>query len=137
MVPRVRAALVGLALTLVVAIPTMAVEEDWHGRPMIDQPNAGWAVPMVIVALAFAAGGALAARLERRVTGAVAQGAVVGLAAVAVLLAADAVRRAAGHETLPAGVVHLWIAAAAGSAFLAVAGAVIGHLGWCRRPVSP
>ena len=39
----------GLAFTLVVAVPTLVVAEDWHGRPMIDQGGFAWLVPAVLV----------------------------------------------------------------------------------------
>lgn len=117
----------GLGFTLVLAVPTLAIEEDWHGRPMIDEHGAGWLVPLVLVALAFIVGGALAARRTHRAGGAVAGGAVVGTAAVAVLVVADAIRRAAAHKLISPDVVHLWAAAAIGSIFLAALGGFLGR----------
>jgi hypothetical protein len=30
---------VSAVLVLVISVPTMIVEEDWHGHPMIEQPG--------------------------------------------------------------------------------------------------
>ena len=43
-------------LVLAVAVPTMAIEEDWHGSPMIDQPSHLWIVAAALVAGAFLVG---------------------------------------------------------------------------------
>ena len=45
---------------LVVSVPTMAVEEDWHGRPMIDEPTHLWIIATCLVAAAFLVGGVVA-----------------------------------------------------------------------------
>src|ERR1700677_2111715 len=47
-------------LVLIVSIPVMVVEEDWHGRPMIDEGTYLWILPAFLVASAFLFGGALA-----------------------------------------------------------------------------
>ena len=54
-----RALVPSVALILVIAVPTMVVEEDWHGRPMIEQGNLLWLVPAAFVVLAFFLGGRL------------------------------------------------------------------------------
>ena len=48
-------------LVLAVSIPTMVIEEDWHGRPMIDQGTHLWILAACLVAGAFFAGGAIVA----------------------------------------------------------------------------
>ncbi|MGH9089108.1 MAG: hypothetical protein ACRDYZ_13530 [Acidimicrobiales bacterium] len=117
----------GLLLTLVVAVPTLVLAEDWHGRPLIDQGGYGWLAPAAVVALAFVAGGVLTGRRSADAGRAVGRGLAVGVLAVAILLAGDVVRRVLMNPTLPMGVVDYWIEAAAASVSLAVAGAVAGH----------
>ncbi len=52
-----RALVPSVALILVIAVPTMVVEEEWGGRPMIEQGNLLWLVPAALVVLAFFLGG--------------------------------------------------------------------------------
>lgn len=52
----------GTLVTLGVAVPALALEETVGGRPMIDQPGHLWVIPAIVVALAFVAGGRVAAR---------------------------------------------------------------------------
>ena len=115
----------GLAFTLVVAVPTLVVAEDWHGRPMIDQGGFGWLVPAVFVAVAFAIGGAIAGRRWRRLGSATGAGLVVGTLGGLILIAADGARRMLMNPTLPMGVVDYWLEGAAVSVVLAVVGAVV------------
>ncbi len=122
----------GLVLTLVVAVPTLALAEDWHGRPLIDQGGLTWLVPAFVVALAFFAGGALAGRHGGSLGRALAEGLWMAVPAVLVLLAADAVRRLVMNPTLPGGVVAYWVEGAAASVLFALAGSatsrwVAGH----------
>ena len=123
----------GLVLTLVVAVPTLAVAEDWHGRPLIDQGGLAWLVPAIVVALAFFAGGALAGRHGTSIGRALAEGLWVAVPAVLALLAADAVRRLAVNPNLPGGVVGYWAAGATASILFAVAGAASGQRTASRR----
>jgi hypothetical protein len=123
----------GLVLTLAVAIPTLVAAEDWHGRPLIDQGGYGWLVPAVVVASAFFAGGAIAGRRGSSVARSLAEGLWVGVPAVLVLLAADAVRRLVMNPTLPNGVLAYWGEGAAASLFFALAGAVAGYRAPGRR----
>lgn len=128
----------GLVLTLVVAVPTLAFAEDWHGRPLIDQGGFGWLVPAVIVALAFAAGGAVAGRHGLSFVGALGEGLWVGVPGVLALLGADAVRRLVMNPTLPNGVIAYWLEGAAAAIFFTLAGAVAGRLvAGRRRAASP
>jgi hypothetical protein len=62
--PRSRgwADIVGSALlVLAISVPTMIIEEDWHGRLMIDQPTHLWIIAGCAVAAAFFIGGAIVA----------------------------------------------------------------------------
>lgn len=128
----------GLVLTLVVAVPTLAVAEDWHGRPLIDQGGLAWLVPAIVVALAFFAGGALAGRHGTSIGRALAEGLWVAVPAVLAPLAADAVRRLVMNPTLPGGVVAYWAEGAAASVFFALAGAAAGRrVADRRRPGQP
>lgn len=121
--PDFRDLFLGLGTTLLVAVPTLVVAEDWHGRPLIDQPGLAWVVPTVITAFAFVAGGAVAGRRQPRLRAAVGCGFAMGLLTVLVLLAADVTRRVLQNPTLPMGVVRYWIEAAVGSTVLAMLGA--------------
>jgi hypothetical protein len=112
-------------LELVVAVPTMAVEESWHGRPMIDQHDGLWLVAGVVVAIAFLGGGALAGY---RLPAAAAKHAVIATAlAVAVMLVGALARRLfVAHEGVPHSVQLLWWL---GSGTALVLGAVGSQLG--------
>lgn len=135
--------LAGLVLTMVVSVPCMIVEEDWHGHPMIDLGTLLWIPFAVLVALAFLAGGAIAAGApsRRRSTparwaAAFGVGLSCGLAAILALVACDLVRRfVVLREGLSFGVVELWIVAGAGAIVLGGIGGAIGHaLARRRRP---
>jgi len=118
------------ALILVVAVPTMTVEEDWHGHPMIDQPTHVWLLAAGIVVVAFFIGGALAG--YRRPSAAAAQGAIVGVLAVGVLLFGASIRRLlVVHDGLPRAVVGLWCLGAIVSLVCTILGAEVGR--WLTR----
>ena len=51
-----------VGVILVIGSPTLVLEEDWHGRPMLDQPGHLWLIPTLVVAAAFALGGVFAGR---------------------------------------------------------------------------
>src|SRR5580698_9544182 len=70
-------------LVLAVSVPTMIIEEDWHGRPMIDQPTHLWIVAACLVAGAFFAGGAVVA--FRRPSAPTSYAAATAVLAVAIL----------------------------------------------------
>lgn len=123
----------GLLLTLIVAVPTLVLAEDWHGRPLIDQAGLGWLVPAAVTVLAFAAGGVVAGR-RARTAPALARGLAVGALAVAVLLVADGVRRLLMNPTLPMGVVYYWCDGAAVALFCSAAGALAGQRWLPARP---
>jgi hypothetical protein len=119
---------VGLSalLMLVVALPTMAVEEDWHGRPMIDQPSHLWVVAACLVAAAFLVGGAVAGYLRPSAAAAHATGAA-GLT-VAVLVGGALFRRLLlVHEGVPHAVAGLWFFGTVAALLLSVAGSQLGR----------
>jgi len=94
-------------VVLVITVPTMAVEEDWHGRPMIDQPSHLWLAAAFLVAAAFVAGGVVAG--YRRPATAAAHATAAAVVAVALLLVGAFARRHwLVHEGLPGPVVRLW-----------------------------
>jgi hypothetical protein len=118
----------GVVLTLAVATPTLVLEENWHGKPMIDQPGHLWILPTIVVAAAFALGGAIGARRNAQLWQALFHGLVVGALAAGALLAADIVRRAMVHRTLSAGVLRLWVEAALLSMVIASLGGAGSYL---------
>ena|ERR1700728_725792 len=120
--------LLGLVLTLAVAAPTLAIEESWHGRPMIDQPGDLWVLPTLVVAAAFALGGAIGARRAAQLWKALLQGLTSGALAAGMLLVADVVRRAMHHRAMSEGVLRLWIEAALLSIVIASLGGAISYL---------
>jgi hypothetical protein len=119
--------LLGLVFTLVVSVPTLAIEEDWHGRPLIDQPHHKWVLPAIVVAAALVIGGAIAAsRLRWWLEGAL-HGAVVGAVSSGLLVVADVIRRHELHKFANPGVTRLWVVAA-------VAATILGAIGGAFRP---
>src|SRR5580698_10176924 len=78
-------------LVLAVSVPTMIIEEDWHGRPMIDQSTHLWIIAACLVAGAFFAGGAVVA--FRRPSAPTRYAAATGILAVVVLLLGGLTRR--------------------------------------------
>jgi hypothetical protein len=113
-------------LVVAVSVPTMWLEEDWHGRPMIDQPNDLWVVAGCLVAGAFLAAGVIIGR--RRPSGAVLHAAAAAAIAVGVLLGCALYRRfAIVHDGLPLAVARLWIYGVAASLSLGIAGAAVGR----------
>jgi hypothetical protein len=118
----------GLVLTVAIAAPTLVLEENWHGRPMIDQPGHLWVLPTIVVAAAFALGGAVGARRAGVLWKALLQGLVIGTSAAGLLLVADVVRRAVDSRALSEGVLRLWVEAALLSIVIASLGGAIAHL---------
>jgi len=120
-------ATIGLVVILVVSVPTLAVEENWHGTPLIDQPDHKWVLPAIVVAAAFVVGGLIAASRRRWWLDGALHGLLVGAVASAVLLAADAVRRHGLHKTANPAVFKLWVVAA-------IASCALGAIGGAFRP---
>ena len=73
-------------LILILSVPTMAIEESWHGRPMIDEPTHLWIIAACLVVAAFLAGGVVAG--HRRPSAAPGLATVAAGLAVAVLVLA-------------------------------------------------
>jgi peptidoglycan/LPS O-acetylase OafA/YrhL len=104
----------------------MAVEEDWHGRPMIDEPTHLWIIATCLVAAAFLVGGVVAG--HRRPSAAPEHATAAASLAVAVLLVAAILRRLwLAHEGVPVGVVGLWCLGVAAALFLSAAGSLLGR----------
>jgi hypothetical protein len=123
----------GLVVTLVVTAPTLVIEENWHGRPMIDQPGHLWVVPTLVVAGGFALGGAVCARRTTELWRALLHALGLGTVVAGALLIADIVRRAMHHQSLSAGVLRLWVEATLLSMVLASLGGAAGYLRSTRR----
>jgi predicted permease len=113
-------------LVLAVSIPTMVIEEDWHGRPMIDQGTHLWILAACLVAGAFFAGGAIVA--FRRPSDPTGYAAVTGVLAVAVLLVGALYRRFwVAHEVISIPVQCLWLAGVVAAVVLSLAGSLLGR----------
>lgn len=122
-------------VVLLVSMPTMAVEEFWGGRPMIDQPGKGWVVPTVIVLLAFFIGGLATYRRHRSSPLA---GLPVGALASVILVVAAIVRRLTiTHQGVPLAVAGLWLAAVITASTTAAFGSLLawtaGRFGRFKR----
>jgi len=117
----------GLVLILAVASPTLILEENWHGRPMIDQPGHLWVLPTLVVATAFAVGGGVGARRAAQLWRALLQGLILGTLGAGTLLGADVVRRAMVHRAVSEGVFRLWVEAALLSVVIASLGGAISY----------
>jgi hypothetical protein len=113
-------------LVLIVSIPVMVVEEDWHGRPMIDEGTHLWILPALLVASAFLFGGALAG--FRSPSTAVAHAVPAASFALAILLLGAVVRRFwVVHEGVPNAVVLLWCLGIIGALTLSLIGSLLGR----------
>jgi drug/metabolite transporter (DMT)-like permease len=113
-------------LVLAVSVPTMLLEEDWHGRPMIDQPTHLWILAACLVAAAFFAGGAVVA--FRRPSAATRSAVATGVLAVGILLIGALYRRLwVAHEFTPRGVQLLWLAGAIAAITMTLAGSLLGR----------
>ena len=113
-------------LMLVISVPTMAVEEDWHGRPMIDEPTHLWIIATCLVAAAFLVGGVVAG--YRRPSAAPEHATAAASLAVAVLLVGAILRRLwLAHEGVPVAVAGLWCLGVVAALFLSAAGSLLGR----------
>jgi len=113
-------------LVLIVSIPVMVVEEDWHGRPMIDQATHLWILPAFLVASAFLLGGALAG--FRGPSTAVSHAVPAASFALVILLLGAVVRRFwVVHEGVPNAVVLLWCLGIIGALLLSLIGSLFGR----------
>jgi heme/copper-type cytochrome/quinol oxidase subunit 3 len=119
-------------VVLVVSVPTMAIEEDWHGRPMIDQPTHLWILAALLVAGAFVVGGALAGLL--RPQSAMACATAAATLALGVLLVAAVSRRFfVVHEGVSSDVARLWFFGVVSALALSAVGSQLGR--WLTRHV--
>jgi hypothetical protein len=117
---------------LVISVPTMVVEEDWHGHPMIEQPNHLWVIAACLVAAAFLIGGAVAG--HRRPSAAIRNATVAASLAVLVLLVGALIRRLmVVHEGVPGRVVQFWCMGVVTALVLSALGSLFGR----RRPANP
>ena len=113
-------------LVLIVSIPVMIVEEDWHGRPMIDEGTHLWILPALLVASAFLLGGALAG--FRGPSAAAAHAVSAASFALAILLLGEVVRRFwVVHQGVPITVVQLWCLGIIGALILSLFGSLLGR----------
>jgi hypothetical protein len=113
-------------LVLAVAVPTMIIEEDWHGRPMIDQSTHLWIIAASLVATAFFIGGAVVA--FRRPSAPTRYAAATAIVAVGVLLMGALYRRIwMAHEHISHPVQHLWILGVMAALVMSLAGSVFGR----------
>lgn len=113
-------------LVLLVSIPVMIVEEEWGGRPMIDDGTHLWFLPAFLVASAFLLGGVLTGfRSPRRAL--VYAGAVGGVALAVLLLAASLRRVWIAHEGTQNAVLFLWALGAAVTVTLSLVGSLFGR----------
>ena len=115
-----------VCLVLIVSIPVMIVEENWHGRPMIDEGTHLWILPAFLVASAFLFGGALAG--FRGPSAAVAHAVPTASFALAILLLGAVLRRFwVVHEGLPVSVLQLWCLGIIGAFMLSLIGSLLGR----------
>jgi hypothetical protein len=113
-------------LVLIVSIPVMIVEEDWHGRPMIDEGTHLWILPAFLVASAFLLGGVLAGFRSPSTAGA--HAVPTASFALAILLLGAMLRRFwVVHEGVPIAVVYLWCLGIIGALMLSLIGSFLGH----------
>ncbi len=125
-----------IGITLAIAVPTLVVEEDWHGHPMIDQHNLLWVIPALVVALAFFLGGYHGGR-HASSQSVLAVGAGVGGAAAGFLVLAAYIRRSwILGDTWWAGVIRLWIVATTIAIVIAIAGAGFGRRSAVRSAIA-
>ena len=104
----------------------MIVEEDWHGRPMIDEGSHLWILPAFLVASAFLLGGALAG--FRGPSAAVAHAVPAASFALAIFLLGAVLRRFwVAHEGTPIAVVYLWCLGIIGALMLSLIGSLLGR----------
>jgi hypothetical protein len=113
-------------LILVVSVPVMVIEEDWHGHPMIDESTHLWILPAVLVAVAFFCGGALAG-FRRPSSAALSALAVASIALMVLLLCAVLRSLWVAHEGVPVPVIDLWCYGIIGTVILSLFGSLLGR----------
>jgi hypothetical protein len=104
----------------------MIIEEDWHGRPMIDQSTHLRIMAGCIVAALFFCGGAIVA--FRRPSAPTRYAAATGAVAVVVLLIGGLSRRLwLVHENVSVAVQHLWLLGVVAAVTMSIAGSFLGR----------
>jgi hypothetical protein len=103
----------------------MILEEDWHGRPMIDDTSHLWILPAFLVASTFLFGGGLAG--FRSPSTAVTNAVPAASFALAILLLGAVSRRWVLHEGVPMAVVQLWCLGIMVALMLSLIGSLIGR----------
>jgi uncharacterized membrane protein len=117
---------VSVLLILVISVPTMVVEEDWHGHPMIEQPNHLWVIAACLVAVAFLIGGAVAG--HRRPLSSTRNATLAASLAVLVLVVSALFRRLiVVHEGVPGRVVQFWCMGVVTALVLSALGSLLGR----------
>ena len=118
---------IGLAVMLVISLPTMTIEENWrHGRPMIDQHTLWWIAAAVVVLGAFFLAGLVLG--YRRPASAAVDSAVAAGLAVAVLLVGAMYRRVwVVHEGTPEIVLKWLVLGAVGAVAASLYGSRLGR----------
>ena len=123
----------GLIVTLVVSGPVLLLEANWHNAPLTHQPDGAWVLALLAVAAAFFAGGALAGRHRRKVSGAVYQGLALAGLALGALLVGGAFRQLVLVEGFPTAMTDGWLVLAAALAcVVAVGGSLFGRARYLR-----
>jgi hypothetical protein len=120
--------IVGSALlVLAVAVPAMIIEESSRSRPTIDQPTHLSIIALGLIAIAFFAGGAVAA--FRRPSKPTRYAAATGFLAGGVLLAgAVCLRLLLAHGHITGTVQHLWMLGVITALIMSLAGSFLGRL---------
>jgi hypothetical protein len=113
-------------LVLAVSVPTLAVEEDWHGSPMIDQPTHLWIGAAGLVGVAFLVAGVVAGYRRPR-SAAIHATAVAGLALAVLVVGAVFRRLWLAHEGVSTGVARLWFLGVVVALLLSAAGSIVGR----------
>lgn len=104
----------------------MAIEEDWHGHPMIDERNSLAVVAALVVIASFVLGGVIAG--YRRPAAALRHAAVAGAIAAGVLTVAAVFRRVfLVHEGVSGAVALLWLSGIVAALIFSSLGSQLGR----------
>jgi hypothetical protein len=122
----------GYCVTFVVAAPPLAIEESWHGHPMIDTGTPIWIPFAVWAAAAFVLGAALVADTRPRAS--IERGLLLGIVMTVVLVGCDLFRRfTVVGEGISFGVVRLLLIASFASIALSGLSGYLGSAFWRHR----
>jgi hypothetical protein len=112
----------GLLVSLVICGPTL-----FASLILRDQHEQRWALPLLVAAVGFLVGGAIAGRHRRLRRGSMAQGVALGLMIATAILLANLVRTLVLAKGVTFSTASLWVAVEFGSVLLASIGALIGR----------